>query len=138
MIYLAKNGKRFGPFPADELTPKILSEYSWILDLRDARAGWAPIDPKPADLPSHECGGSIEALAVTRQGGHAVSGQLQAVRLRSGLLVTEESSIRLEPGATIELLVGGRKPFPAVVDKVEYDRQKARYRLSWSAANAPG
>jgi hypothetical protein len=138
MIYLARNGKCFGPFHADELTPKLLAEYSWIFDLRDAPAGWQPIDPKPVQLPSQDEAGSVEALAVTRQAGRAVTGQLQAVRLRSGLLVTQEPSIRLEPGSSIELLVGGKKPILARVDEVEFDEQKARYRLSWSASNAPG
>jgi len=138
MIYLARNGKRFGPFRADELTPQLLSEYSWILDLRERAHGWQPIDPKPADIPTENERGPIEALAVSRQGGRAVSGALQEIRLRSGMLVTHDSSIRLEPGSTIEVLAGSLKPFLAVVEEVVFEQRKARYRLTWSASHAPG
>ena len=141
MIYLARNGKCFGPFSTDELTPELLSEYSWILDTRSEGANWMPVDPAPnsgrsgADAASKS--GSHEAI-VTGRDSRAVSGTIQKIRLRSGVLVTEESSIRLEPGSIVDVVLCGSRPFPAVVEQVEFRDRKARYALGWAPRHAPG
>jgi hypothetical protein len=137
MIYLARAGKRFGPFNADELTTKVLSEYSWIIDLRNNR-GWQPVDPMPAETPNTAEDRPVDALAVSREGSRVVTGELQAIRLRSGLLVTQDHQVRLEPGTTVQIVVEGVNPFPATIDRIDFDQRIARYELSWSASHAPG
>jgi hypothetical protein len=138
MIYLARNGKRFGPFHADELTPQVLSEYSWILDLQDPSKGWQPLDPMPVVDQSIPEERPVDALAISREGSRVVAGELQAIRLRSGLLVTQDHNVRLEPGTTVQILVEGRQPFPATIDRIDFDQRIARYQLRWSASHAPG
>ena len=137
MIYLARDGKQFGPFSADELGSSVMREYSWILDLRDAAPAWRPLDPQPSGLPAR-ASPHPEVLVYCRQLHGAVSGSLEDIRLRHGILVTSEAAVRLEPGSMVEVQILGKPAFPATVERVEYTGRKARYRLGWQPAHAPG
>jgi hypothetical protein len=137
MIYLAALGKKFGPFTPEELTPSVLSEYSWILDLREQSPKWKPLDPVPTDDRVTSERTSVDTLVFSRDSAQAVSGALEQIRLRSGLLVTEEQFIRLQPGSSVEIILSGRPPTPATIESVDYSERRARYRLRWLPIHAP-
>ena len=138
MIYLARNGKVFGPFTSDQLREISFQRYSWILDLRCAAPAWTAIDPAPPAPAVLNAPAKRRALVFSPHFPAAIRGELDEVQIDRGKLFTTETQVRIEPGTPVHLQIDGKKSSLARIEKVQILDASVIYLLSWNDEDAPG